>query len=422
MITDRRFDVLIVGAGPAGLAAGSNAAADRKCVGIVDDNFAPGGQIWRGGSAPKGWLEVAKHPGVEFLSGTRVVAQPRPRELIAETAYGCLTLRFERLILAPGARELFLPFPGWTLPNVLGAGGLQALVKSGLPIAGKRVVIAGSGPLLLAVAAYLRGKGAVVRLIAEQAPRERVLRFGLGLLRSPAKLSQALGLKLALGSARYVTGCWPRAALGDDRVIAVTLTDGRRSWDEPCDYLACGFGLVPNVELPRMLGCAVVPSGVVADDYQQTSLAGVYCVGEATGIGGLDKSLVEGLIAGHAAAGFPEEARRHFTARDKARAFARSLESAFSLRDELRSLARPETIVCRCEDVNLAQTALYNSARAAKLHTRCGMGPCQGRICGPALAFLRDWPADSVRPPVFPARVGSLTQGTRGELTADFAD
>jgi NADPH-dependent 2,4-dienoyl-CoA reductase/sulfur reductase-like enzyme len=410
MTTDHRYDVLIVGAGPAGLAAAASAAALGKRVGIVDDNFAPGGQIWRGGGAPRSWLEVTKHPGVEFLAGARVVAQAGRGEIFAETGQGCVTLRFERLILAPGARELLLPFPGWTLPNVMGAGGLQALVKSGLPIAGKTVVVAGSGPLLLAVAAYLRGKEAVVRLIAEQAATGRVLRFGLGLLGTPSRLTQALRFKLSLGAARYTTGCWPVAARGNDHVTAVSLTNGRRSWEEPCDYLACGFGLVPNVELPRMLGCAVAPSGVAVDEFQETSLAGVYCVGEATGIGGLEKSLVEGKIAGLAAAGSLDESRRLFPARDRTRAFAGSLERTFALRDELRGLARPETIVCRCEDVTVAQASAHHSARAAKLHTRCGMGPCQGRICGPALAFLRDWPADSVRPPVFPARVGSLTR------------
>ncbi len=95
-------------------------------------------------------------------------------------------LSYEKLILATGARERFLPFPGWTLPNVMGAGGLQALAKSGLPVAGKRVVIAGSGPLLLAVAKYMRDHGADVRLIAEQAEQAALLRFGVGLVAHPA--------------------------------------------------------------------------------------------------------------------------------------------------------------------------------------------------------------------------------------------
>jgi NADPH-dependent 2,4-dienoyl-CoA reductase/sulfur reductase-like enzyme len=346
---------------------------------------------------------------VPTFLGTRVVAPIDARTFLAEDAQGPLILAYDRLILAPGARERFLPFPGWTLPNVLGAGGLQALVKSGLEIAGKTVVVAGSGPLLLAVAAYLRKRGAIVRVVAEQAPAGPVFRFGLSLLRSPAKLAQAVGLRARLGGVRYRTGTWPIAAHGGSQLESVTLTDGRTTWDVSCDYLACGFGLVANVELPRVLGCATASGFVVVDDHQRTTIDGIFCAGEATGIGGLDKSVAEGAIAGAAATGQTEVARRHFfRSRDRARRFAQALDRAFALRDELRSLPRPETIVCRCEDVPLAHLLPYSGTRAAKLHTRCGMGPCQGRICGPALEFLRGAEADSARPPVFPTRLGSL--------------
>ena len=126
---------------------------------MVDDNPRPGGQIWRASSYPKPWLRDK----VELISGARVFAAPAPGTLALETfrrRATCSTT--SSLILATGARERFLPFPGWTLPNVMGAGGLQALVKSGLPIKGKRVVVAGSGPLLLAVAKYLRDHGAAM--------------------------------------------------------------------------------------------------------------------------------------------------------------------------------------------------------------------------------------------------------------------
>jgi NADPH-dependent 2,4-dienoyl-CoA reductase/sulfur reductase-like enzyme len=344
-----------------------------------------------------------------FTTGVRVLARVGTKRLRIETIDGSCDLSYERLILAPGARERFLPFPGWTLPNVMGAGGLQALVKSGLPIEGKLVVVAGSGPLLLAVAAYLRRKGAIIRTIAEQAPRSRVARFGLGLLGAPLKLTQAAGMRLALWDTPYRLGCWPTLAVGWDRLEAVSLTIGRRSWLEPCDYLACGFGLVPNTELPRMLGCAVRQGAVAVDDWQETSVENVHCAGEATGIGGLDKSLVEGAIAGLAASDDRDGARARFPERDKARAFATSLDQAFALRDELRLLSRADTIVCRCEDVNYSQIEPFATPRAAKLQTRCGMGPCQGRICGAALEFLRGWPPDSIRPPILPARLESLS-------------
>jgi NAD(P)H-nitrite reductase large subunit len=230
-------------------------------------------------------------------------------------------------------------------------------------------------------------------------------------LRSPLKLFEAARMRLDLRCVPYKLGCWPTAAHGEERVEAVTLTDGRKSWDEPCDYLACGFGLVANTELPRLLGCATRERFVVVDEYQRTTVEEIYCAGEATGVGGLGKSLVEGEIAGLCATGQIERARGLFRARRRAFAFVSSLDRAFSLRAELKALPRSETIVCRCEDVTVGSVSTYASARAAKLHTRCGMGPCQGRICGPALEFLLGWQADSVRPPVFPAWLGTLANG-----------
>src|SRR6185295_1674164 len=162
-------DLLVVGAGPAGMAAAWRAAESGLRVSVVDDNPAAGGQIWRGGP-PEAQVWFERIRSVELINGARVFQQPEPGMLLAETNSGVCELSYKSLVLATGARERFLPFPGWTLPNVMGAGGLQALVKTGLPIEGKRVVVAGSGPLLLAVAAYLRGHGANVLLIAEQAP------------------------------------------------------------------------------------------------------------------------------------------------------------------------------------------------------------------------------------------------------------
>ncbi len=416
MPTDPRrpYDVLVVGAGPAGLAAAVSASEGGRRVGLVDDNPDLGGQIWRGerpaptGPVAASWFRRAREAGFEALMGTRVVDRAGPGSLLAESDGRPVELAYRALVLATGARELFLPFPGWTLPNVVGAGGLQALVKAGLPIAGKAVVVAGSGPLLLAVAASLRKRGAIVRSIAEQAPRGRLLRFGLGLWTEPGKLCQAVRLRIGLGGVPYRAGWWPAEALGDGAVRAVTLTDGRATRTEDCDYLACGFGLVPNLELPAILGCAFGTASTLVDDRQRTTVPDVYCAGEATGIGGLDAALLEGEIAGLAASGRPDGARALFRARDRARQFARSMEAAFAPRDELRRLARPDTIVCRCEDVTAGALAGRTSWVDAKLQTRCGMGPCQGRICGGATGFLYGWPRGSIRPPIFPVGVASL--------------
>jgi D-hydroxyproline dehydrogenase subunit alpha len=404
-------DLLIVGAGPAGLAAAYRAAKNRLRVTVVDDNPAAGGQIWRGEQAKptspeaRAWFDKIRSVGIQFTEGARVFQQPRPGVLLAETRHDVRELRYDALILATGARERFLPFPGWTLPNVMGAGGLQALVKTGLPIEGKRVVVAGSGPLLLAVAAYLRGHGAQVLLIAEQASSARLARFALG---SVGKTAQALSLKRQLSGVKYLSASWPLAAHGQDKLESVTLFRRGKRWQVACDYLACGFHLVPNVELAELLGCAVDRGAVRVDEFQQTTVSNVYSAGETTGVGGLELSLVEGEIAGLAVAGERDEARKLFPARMRQLAFANLLNRTFALRDELKALVQPETIVCRCEDVTFERLRAHSSWRAAKLQTRCGMGPCQGRVCGGAVEFLFGWRPESVRPPVLPVRVESL--------------
>ena len=404
-------DVLIVGAGPAGLAAAYRAAQNGARVTVVDDNPTAGGQIWRGeqrktvSDEARRWFERLRSVDIQLLTGARVFQQPGPGTLLAETRAGVCELSYESLILATGARERFLPFPGWTLPNVMGAGGLQALVKTGLPIEGKRVVVAGSGPLLLAVAAYLRKCGADVLLIAEQASSLRLARFMAG---SVGKLSQALDLKRQLKGVQYLDGCWVVQAHGEEKLESVTLNRGGKRRQITCDYLACGFHLVPNVELAELLGCAIDGDRVRVDEFQQTTVMKTYGAGELTGIGGLELSLVEGEIAGLAATGKRDTARELFSTRDKHRRFAKLLNDTFALRNELKQLARPETIVCRCEDVTFARLRGQRSWREAKLQTRCGMGPCQGRVCGGAAEFLFGWRPESTRPPIVPVRVESL--------------
>ena len=410
----RRFGVLVIGGGPAGIAAAVRAAESGAQVGIVDDNAALGGQIWRGvharedNSQAANWRERFAKSATTVLTGLRVFHQPESGLLLAESAADLHELRYEKLILATGARERFLPFPGWTLPNVMGAGGLQAMVKSGLPIHGKKVVIAGTGPLLLAVATNLRKHGAEVLMICEQATWANLARFGGSLSMYPAKVGQAFQLRKELAGIPFHANSWPVAASGEGVLQSVTIARNGRNETVTCDYLACGFHLVPNVELPSLLGCKISDGFVQVDNVQETSEKGIFCAGEPTGIGGVELSLVEGQIAGLAATGQTSEASKLFGEREKGRRFARSLDRAFRLRPELKELASSETIVCRCEDVRHSRLTAHGSWREAKLHTRCGMGPCQGRICGPATEFLFGWKAESVRPPVFPARVESL--------------
>jgi NADPH-dependent 2,4-dienoyl-CoA reductase/sulfur reductase-like enzyme len=417
------FDVLVIGAGPAGLAAALSAVESGARVGLVDDNPAPGGQIWRGADrAPDApgapWRASLRASAVTVLPGTRIVAPLDDRRLLAESATGAAVLGYGRLILATGARELFLPFPGWTLPGVMGAGGLQALVKGGLPIAGRRVVVAGSGPLLLAVAAYLKRHGARVLLIAEQTPWAKLVPFGIHLLMQGDKLRQGAGFGWTLAGTPFRTDCWVTQAHGRERLEAVSVRRGARTERIACDYLACGFGLLPNVELAAALGCAIRGGAVRVDRRQQTSRAGVYCAGEATGVGGVDLALVEGRIAALAATDRWDAARPYLAERARARRFAARLAHTFAPRPELRALPQTDTLVCRCEDVPYGELQAQGSWRSAKLHTRCGMGPCQGRVCGGATAFLFGWTQDSVRPPVAPTSIASLAQITTTEEVA----
>ncbi len=416
------FDLVVIGAGPGGLAAAATAAESGMRVCLVDDNPSAGGQIWRTslgngpGKAAARWLRRIEAAQVEVSFGWRAVVSPVPGVLRIEQSGRFADLEFAALVLATGARELFLPFPGWTLPGVYGAGGLQAFVKSGLKIQGKRVVIAGTGPLLPAVAAHLRAAGAHIVSIVEQAPMRRLLQFSAGLLgRQVGKLFEGAGYALRLAGIPYRTGAWVMRAHGDERLERVTILSGLNVFELEADVLAFGYHLVPNTELAQLLHCDLDCGYVRVDELQQTSVKGIYCVGESTGIGGVDKAQIEGRIAGFAAAGKPDEARTLTRARDDQMRFVRSLSDAFALRDELRHLAEDDTLVCRCEDVSHRDLAACGSWREAKLHTRCGMGPCQGRICGPATEFLYEWKAPAPRPPLFPVEVATLAGAVQNE-------
>jgi thioredoxin reductase len=341
---------------------------------------------------------------------TQVIAAEQ-NELLLQNDRHALHVAYDALILATGARELLLPFPGWTLPGVTGAGGLQALAKQGWPLAGRRVVIAGSGPLLLAAAVTARRHGAQVLGVYEQASEASVHRFARTLWRWPGKLLQAAWLRNQLAGIPYHYGSIVCRALGDDTLQAIEV-DGPHGIERiACDQLALGYGLVPNVELAHMLGCAMKHEGahpcIDVDALQRTSLAHVYAAGELCGIGGRDSAWLEGRIAGLAATGAAIEASL-LRQQCHARAFAAALREHFMLDPYIYDLAEPDTLICRCEDVPLQALESYDDARSAKLATRCGMGACQGRICGTALAELGRFPRSGQRPPLFPARLSTL--------------
>lgn len=407
-------DVIIVGAGPAGIAAlGPLLAAGRRVI-WVDQGLRPGGQIWRSG-VTQPWVQqlaaLASHAGLRCLFGHAVIAADGDYRLrlqnMTEPAAGPVLVQAPQLLLALGARERFLPFPGWTLPGVSGAGGLQALIKNGWPIAAKRVVLAGSGPLLLAAADSALAAGAELALVAEQASRRALAGFAARLALS--KLSQAAGLAWRLRGTPYRSGAWVVRVLGQDRLESVVLSDGVKQWELGCDALGVGFGLLPSTELAELLGCRIAAAGGInVDAHLQTSLAGVFAAGECIGVGGVDKALVEGQIAALGLLGQPISAalqRRHA----QTKRFAQALAKSFALRPELLQLADAKTLICRCEDVSLGELKAQRGWRDAKLQTRCGMGACQGRICAPICQTLLGWPAArSVRAPLQPVPIANL--------------
>lgn len=408
-------DILVIGGGPAGMSAALTAAAGSDLqITIVDNNPRLGGQIWRAemgnSKSPEAkWRIKAIESGrISLLNDAQIFGRDGENCLLAETSDGVIGLEYKKLVLATGARERFLPFPGWTRAGVFGAGGLQALVKGGLDVKNKRIVIAGTGPLLLAVAAYLRSKGARVLAIAEQTSASALRKFGLGLWRQPAKVGQAIALRLKLAGVPYLTGCWVTGFDGDETSGIAYMTRNGKNWVIPCDMLACGFDLVPNTELAAMLGCEITNGFVAVDEFQRTSCENIYCAGEPTGIGGVEAAVVEGSIAGLAAAGKEHMARAMFAGRERSLRFAEALNAAFTLRHELKHLAGDSDIVCRCENVEYGRLTHFESFRDAKLQTRCGMGPCQGRVCGAACGFLFGWEMPRVRPPVFPVNMENL--------------
>ncbi len=404
-------DILIIGAGPAGMAAAIAAAECGKRILVLDDNPRMGGQIWRDGPTVRHGLLASRYRrrfaeagGIGFLPGCKIQGAIAPHRLLFEDQDGGGVIAWKRLILCTGARELLLPFPGWTLPGVTGAGGLQALVKGGMSLTGQRVVVAGSGPLLLSVAKTAREAGAKITAIAEQAPLDRLTAFTLGLWRWPGKAVQAARLI----DPHYRTGIHVVEAIGTDRLEAVRLRQGEREFLVPCDRLACGFGLVANTELGVSLGCRVQDGALAVDQHQTTSEPGIYAAGECAGVGGSELALCEGEIAGYAACGDQAKADALVAKRDHWRHFAARLADCFALAPRLKTLARPDTLLCRCEDVSYAQVTAAGSWIAAKLASRSGMGPCQGKVCATAAAHLFGWRPPDPRFPLTPIRVDTL--------------
>ncbi|MFJ7335277.1 FAD-dependent oxidoreductase [Streptomyces sp. NPDC101110] len=445
-----RTDLAVIGAGPAGLAAALAASARGVRVTLVDAAAQPGGQFYRQPAAGLGagrpgalhhrWRTWERLRNGLAASAVRVLTDHHvwnvERTPDGFTVYALLgpeqeqpvEVRARAVLLATGGYEKVLPFPGWTLPGVVTAGGAQAMLKGGLVLPGRRAVVAGSGPLLLPVATGLAAAGAEVAALVESAGPARLARHGRALA---GKLPEGAGYAARLLRHRVPVLLRHTVvrAHGDDRLTGVTVAaldaGGRvRPGTErrlDCDTVAVGHGMLPHTDLAESLGCRLDGLTVAVDPEQRTDVPGVWAAGEATGVGGADLALAEGHIAGCSAAArlrgtAPGPAPAALKARTKLARSAAALDSAYAPPAHWPERITDDTVVCRCEEVTAGavREALDLGAsdeRTVKLLTRAGMGWCQGRMCGTAVAGLAGCPpAPGKRPFARPVPLGVLAR------------
>lgn len=434
-----RVDVIVLGAGPAGIGAAVAASSHGADVVLLDEAPAAGGQVYR--ALPETF--AALEP--KGLGPDHAIGEGLRRELAASavrTRFGrCVwlvepgfrvsavgdagagdaseTWESPRLIVATGTHERVFPFPGWTTPGVIGLAAATILLKSQRMVPGERTVVAGVGPLVAAVAAAIVKGGGTVAAMADlsspgdwlatipaMASRPDLLARGLGWLR----LIRAAGVPILFRHAVAET-------VGGDAVSEVRLVPVGADWRPraggrarvfAADALAVGHGLVPSTEITRLLQAEHVfdaaRGGWAAghDPAFRTTVQGLYVAGDGAGISGAAAALLQGRLAGLAAAhdGGLIDAAAYQAARAplaralaKAERFGRTMAALMASRPGLLGTATPETVMCRCEDVTRAEveSALDAGARDVnqlKSWTRCGMGPCQGRMCGESVATL----------------------------------
>ncbi|WP_369194911.1 FAD-dependent oxidoreductase [Streptomyces djakartensis] len=445
-----RTDLAVIGAGPAGLAAALAASARGVRVALVDAAPGPGGQFYRQPAAGLGATrpEALHHRRRTWerlrdgLAAAAVDILTEHHVWCAEPVSGGFTVHAllgpgqeepaevhaRALLLATGGHETVLPFPGWTLPGVVTAGGAQAMLKGGLVVPGGRAVVAGTGPLLLPVATGLAAAGVEVAALVESTGPGRLARHARALA---GKVPEGAGYAARLLRHRVpvLTRHTVVAAHGEDRLTGVTIAalgpdDRVRPGTErrlDCDTLAVGHGMVPHTDLAGALGCRLDGLGVAVDAEQRTDVPGVWAAGETTGIGGAALALAEGHIAGSSAAARlrgtdPAPAPAALKSRARQRSSAAALDTAWAPPAHWAEQLTGDTVICRCEEVTAGDVrgALDLGAgdeRTVKLLTRAGMGWCQGRMCHTAVAALAGRrPTPPGRPFARPVPLGVLAR------------
>ncbi|MGP1283862.1 MAG: FAD-dependent oxidoreductase [Parasphingopyxis sp.] len=427
-----RPQLLVVGAGPAGLAAAGTAARAGLDVVVVDERSGAGGQYFKQpghGFAVdetaldhqfregRRLIDEVRAAGARILSAATVWGAFGPHELMIDVDGTALRAEPARIVLSPGAYERPHIFPGWTLPGVLTTGAAQTLLRAYQSAPGRRVLVAGNGPLNLQVAHELVRAGADVVALAElaappwRAPPGAAFRaFGT----APSLAAAGLGHLRALRAAgvRTFYGHAVIRAEGDGKVRRATIARVARSGDIEAgseqsfdvDSLCLGYGFLPQAELGRALGCTQEADGrgsfvFVRDADNRSSAASVFIAGDAGGLGGAPSAQAQGVVAAAAAAGdlgFESDPAELAWARKQLRrhaAFQTALWKIYRPVAPLPLLAEPDTLICRCEEIDRAGIESRLAAGTASLGAvkhalRVGMGRCQGRYCSVVVAEL----------------------------------
>ena len=445
--------IAIIGAGPAGLAAAKVAAESNAEVILLDSAPRPGGQYWRHRDDVQGYKShrasgyfdsVIDSKNVTYIHGAQVWSATRGKNAITlnylhEGIEKSITV--EKLILTTGAYDRSLPFAGWELPGSMTPGAAQALLKGHGVIAGKKILVSGTGPFLLPVAVGLAEAGAEVLGIIEAHSPLRWLRSPLALILNPQKALELLyylrkirkhSLHISFG--RAVIGFNGRKATLS-RVKSNLESTGKVTEIE-CDVVAAGWGFNPDVTLGGILGCnqRVDRDGSVifsVDSEQRSSQQNVWIAGEATGIGGADLALAEGEIAARSALNKSIPLSLKFK-RLRLQIFATALQRSYPVGNGWQDWIKPETKICRCEEVShseICQSVTELSAqdsRTSKLFTRAGMGLCQGRVCSRNVSEIiagengckvtdQERISYSNRPIAAPISLGILADGIKGQ-------
>lgn len=417
--------ILVVGAGPAGMAAAATLAEAGLRPMVLDKAPSPGGQGWRapnpaaaaplasfdsdgGEPARERFLELARSGRIDWYPGTTVIDVTRDRLWALGPSGEVDSTTWSRLVLCPGAIERILPLPGWTLPGVYTLGGAQTALKAQACAVGRRVAFVGTGPLLWLAAAQHLACGVEVAVVADTA------RLRDGLAAAPALLADRDRLRLGLRCARILRragvpvlrGVRAAAILGEGRVEAVRIATRGSELAFPCDAVATSFGLVPQLQLLDLLDVPIRFDSecgtwiAETDPDGRTPVRGIHLAGDAARIRGAAAAALAGELTALALLGDlgrpidPARLARLRRALDRHGRFARALARAFPFPAVLEEAIADDTIVCRCEGVTAG--VLREAVRAfevdevnrAKALTRCGMGRCQGRLCGPTMARL----------------------------------